>query len=110
MPPPENHPARRAPARRPGPQRGPGNSTGAARCLEVLDSVVARSLLAGLTLENAHPSTGPQAAAGADLALGQLDEIVREARDIAFQLADADTQAQPASPSHARESGPHDTS
>ena len=84
MPPPEDHPARRVPTGRCGPQDVHGDGIGVARCLEVLDSVVARSFLASLALENVHVSVSPQAAADVDLALGQLDEIVREVRDIAF--------------------------
>ena len=105
MPPSEDHPARRVPAGRCGPQRGPDDSIGVARCLAVLDSAVARSFLAGIALENVHASAGPQAAADVDLALGQLDEIVREVRDIAFQLGNADTRIQPAGSSDASESG-----
>jgi hypothetical protein len=108
MPPSEDHPARRVPAGRCGPQSGLGNCIGVGRCLAVLDSVVARTFVAGVALENVHASAGPQTAADVDLALGQLDEIVREVRevrDIAFQLGNADTRIQPAGPSDASESG-----
>ncbi len=70
-----------------------------------MDSVVARSFVAGVPLENVHASAGPQTAADVDLALGQLGEIVREVRDIAFQVGNADTRVQPAGPSDASESG-----
>ena len=109
MSPPEDHPARRLPASRCGPQSGPGDGIDVAQCLEVLDSVVARSFLAGLALENVHVSVGPQAAVGVDLALGQLDETVREVRDIVFRLGSANTRIQLASPSDVSESEPHDT-
>jgi hypothetical protein len=105
MPPPEDQPIRRALTGRYGAQGCPGNGIGVARCLEVLDSVVARSFLAGFALENVHVNAGPQQGAGVDLALGQLEEIVREVRDIAFQLGDADTRIQPADPSDGSESG-----
>ena len=95
------------PAGRCAPPSAPGNGIGVARCLEVLDSVVARSFLAGFALETVHVSAGPQPAADVELALalGQLDEIVREVRDIAFQLGSADTRIQPAGPSDGSESG-----
>ena len=105
----EDHQARRVPAGRSGPQRGLGNCIGVGRCLAVLDSVVARSFVAGVALENVHASAGLPTAADVDLALGQLGEIVREVRDIAFQLGNADTRIQPAGPSDASESEPHDT-
>jgi hypothetical protein len=56
----------------------------------VLDSVVAHAVQAGLALQNVRPS-GPEAAA-VDHALGLLDEIVREARDLAFRLRGVDTR------------------
>ncbi len=105
MSPSEDHPARRVPAGQCGPQSGLGNCIGVGRCLAVLDSVVARSFVAGVALENVHASAGPQTAADVDLALGQLGEIVREVRDIAFQVGNADTRVQPAGPSDASESG-----
>jgi len=88
-----------------GSRGGSGNGIGVARCLEVLDSVVARSFLAGFALENVHAGAGPQAAVGLDYALGQLDEIVREVRDIAFRSGSGDTRIQPAGPSDGSESG-----
>ncbi len=103
--PPEDHPARCVPAGRYGPRGGPGTGIGVAWCLQVLDSVVARSFLAGFALENVHVTGGPQPAADVDLALGQLDEIVRAVRDIAFQLRSADTRIQPAGPSDGSERG-----
>ena len=109
MSPSEDHPARRVPAGRCGPPSDLGNCIGVGRCLAALDSVVARSFVAGVALENVHASAGLQTAADVDLALGQLGEIVREVRDIAFQLVNADTRIQPAGPSDASESEPHDT-
>ena len=94
MPPPEDHPARRVPIGRYGPQGGSDDRIDVARCLGAMDSVVARSFLAGFALENVHVSVGPQAAAGVDLALDQLDEIVREVRDIAFRSGSGDTRIQ----------------
>lgn len=93
------------PADRCGPTDGPGDGIDVARCLAVLDSVAARSFLAGFVLENVHVNAGPQAAAGVDLALGQLDEIAREVRDIAFRSGSRDTRIQPAGPSDGSERG-----
>jgi len=105
MSPPEDHPARHAPTGQCGPPSGPGNGIGVAQCLEVLESVVVRSFLAGFALENVHLSVGPRPAADVGLALGQLDELVREVRDFAFQLGSADPRIQPAGPSDGSESG-----
>ncbi len=105
MSPPEDHPSRPVPVGWCGPPSGSGNGIGVAQCLEVLDSVVVRSFLAGLALENVHVSVGQRPTAGVGLALSQLDEIVREVRDFAFQLGCADTRIQPAGPSDGSESG-----
>jgi hypothetical protein len=102
---PEDHPARRVPSGRCGPQDAPGDGIGVARCFAVLDNVVARSFLAGFVLENVYVLVGPQADANVDLALGELDEIVREVRDIAFHSGSRDTRIQPAGPSDGSESG-----
>jgi hypothetical protein len=73
----------------------------AAVCL--LDSVVAHAFLAGLALYDVHPS-GPEAAS-IDRALGQLEEILREARAFAFQRRSADTRVRPLGPDSADRSG-----
>ena len=109
MSPPEDHPARRVPTGQYGPQGGPGDGIDIARCLGVMDSVVARSFLAGFALENVHVSVGPQAAAGVNHALGQLDEIVREVRDIAFQLGAGTRGSSPLAHPTAANADPHDT-
>ena len=109
MSPPEDHPARRVPTGRCGPQSGPDDSIGVARCLAVLDSVAARSFLAGFALENVHVSVGPQPVAGVDLALGQLDELVREVRDIAFQSGSGTRGSSLLAHPTAANEEPHDT-
>jgi hydroxymethylpyrimidine pyrophosphatase-like HAD family hydrolase len=62
--------------------------------INVLDSVIAHTFQAGLALQNVRPS-GPAAAADVEHALGQLDEIVRQVRDLTFQLRSPDTQIWP---------------
>ncbi len=91
MPPPEDHPGRHVSPVWYSPYGGPGHDAGAVRHLSVLHSVTARSFRAGLTLEHMRANAGPQAA-DVDRALGQLDGIVREARDVAFQPHNADTR------------------
>jgi len=91
MPLPDGDPIQRAPRVPYGPWAGPGHEIDAAWCLGVLDSVTARSFAAGFALELAQGG-GPGAAVGVDRALGQLDQIVREVRDIAFYLAGTDTR------------------
>lgn len=91
MPPPEDHPCRHLSPVWYSPYGGPGHDVGAARHLSVLHSVTARSFLAGLALEHMRANAGPQAA-DVDRALRQLDGIVREARDVAFQLHNADAR------------------
>ena len=55
----------------------------------VLDSVIAHAFQAGLALQTVRGG-GPEAAAGVDHALGHLEEIVRQVRDLAFQHPSAD--------------------
>ena len=74
-----------------------------------MDSVAARSFLAGFTLETAHVLVCPQPDAVVDLALGQLDEIVRDVRDIAFQSGSRDMRIQPPVHPTAANEEPHDT-
>jgi len=90
MPSPEDRRARHVTLDGYAPYGGPGHDVGAARHFSVLHSVTARSFRAGLALEHVRANAGPQAA-DIDRALGQLDGIVRETRDVAFQLHNADT-------------------
>jgi len=53
--------------------------------VSLADRVVARVFLAGLALQSVRAG-GPEAAGGVDRALGQLDQAVREIRDVAFRL------------------------
>jgi hypothetical protein len=53
--------------------------------ISVLDSVIAHAFQAGLALQNVRPG-GPAATADVDHALRQLEEIVRQVRDLVFQL------------------------
>jgi len=105
MPRPEDHPARCISPVWCVPQAGPTPDISVARCLRVLHSVTEHSFLAGLALENVRANSGPETAANVDRALGQLEEIVREVRDFAFQLYGADTQGRPADPVGAAKSG-----
>jgi hypothetical protein len=86
------------------PWAAPGRKIDAAWCLSVLDGVAARSFAAGFALELAQQG-GAGPAAGLDHALGQLDQIVRGVRDIAFYLAGADTRILPIGPASASEGG-----
>jgi hypothetical protein len=101
MPPPEDEPARHAPAARP----GPGRDADIARCLGVLHSVVAHSFLAGFALANVRTGVCREAAVSVDHALGQLDEIVRGVHDAALQLKRADARIRSAGPAEVSESG-----
>ncbi len=74
-----------------GPQVRPHQNPDA---VSVLDSVVRRAFRAGLALQNILPGS-PQATAAIDRALGQLEEILREARDLAFQLQGTGTRTRP---------------
>ncbi len=91
MSPPEDHPARYAPPVWYAPYGGPGHDVAAAWCLSVLHSVMPRSFAADFALEHVRANGGPQAA-DVDCALGQLDGIVRQTREYAFQLHNADTR------------------
>jgi len=82
---PDHHPAQQAP------QAGPDHNLDA---VSVLDSVVTRAFQAGLALQNTPPGS-PRAAAALHHALGQLEEIVHEARDLAFQLESTGTRIRP---------------
>jgi GGDEF domain-containing protein len=93
--PPDDHLAQ------PMPQVRPDHELDAA--VSLLDSVTAHALQAGLALLNMRPG-GPEAAA-VDRALGQLEEIVREARVLAFQLRSADTRIRPLGPERRGENG-----
>jgi hypothetical protein len=72
--------------------------------VSVLDSVVAHALRAGLALQGVRPG-GLEAAAGVDHALGQLDEIVRQVRDLAFQLRGPGTRIRRLGPDSTGRSG-----
>lgn len=102
---PEGRPTRRIPPVRCAPQAALGLDIGVARCLSVLHSVTEHSLLAGLALENVRASSSLETAASVDRALGQLEEIAREVRDLAYQLHTADIRGWPAGPDGAGESG-----
>ena len=104
MPLPDGDPVRRAPRVPCGPWAGPGHEIDAAWCLSVLDSATARSFAAGFALELAQQG-GPGTAVGVDRALGQLDQIVREVRDVTFYLGGTDTRILPVGPVGAGEGG-----
>jgi len=70
--------------------------------VSVPGSVIVHAFQAGLALQNMQPS-GP---AGVDHALGEIGEIVRQVRDLAFQLQSADTRIQPLGPGSRSGSGP----
>ena len=89
---------------RPAQQASPAQADHGLDAVSVLDSVVAHAFRAGLTLQGVRPG-GLEAAAGVDHALGQLDEIVRQVCDLAFQLRGPGTRIRRLGPDGTGRSG-----